>query len=162
MSNAYSFGTGRLMATPKVGDPVQFGTVQDVTIDISFSDKDLRGENLFPVAIARTQGKVSIKAKFAVIDGKLFNNIFFGANATTQGTTTEITLNNMAMGESPDFALSFEANYKGLKQTWLFPRVTANKLGFGYKNEDFTIPDLDMSAYADETGKVLTATFENR
>ena len=68
----------------------------------------------------------------------------------------------MAMGESPDFALSFEANYKGLKQTWLFPRVTANKLGFGYKNEDFTIPDLDMSAYADETGKVLTATFENR
>ncbi|MCL1908960.1 MAG: hypothetical protein FWG12_06290 [Holophagaceae bacterium] len=157
----YSFGAGKLLATPKEGEPIQFGTVQDVTIDVSFSDKDLRGENLFPVAIARTQGKVTIKAKFAVIDGKLFNNIFFGANAVTTETATEITLNNELMGASPDFSLSFENNYRGLKQVWEFPCVTANKLAFGYKNEDFTIPDLDMSAYADETGKVLSVKFQN-
>ena len=158
----YSFGTGKLIATPKIGEPIQFGTVQDVTIDVSFSDKELRGENLFPVAIARTQGKVAVKAKFAVIDGKLFNNIFFGADAITTGNTTELTLNNGLMGASPDFALSFETNYRGLKQTWEFPCVTANKLAFGYKNEDFTIPDLDMSAYADETGKVLVVKFQNQ
>lgn len=156
----YSFGTGKLIATPKVGLPVQFGTVQDVTIDISYSDKELRGERLFPVDIARTQGKVAIKAKFASIDGALFNSIFFGANAVTTGASTEITLNNELMGASPDFALSFETNYKGLKQIWEFPCVTANKLAFGYKNEDFTIPDLDMSAYANENNEVLVLKFQ--
>jgi hypothetical protein len=158
----YSFGTGKLVATPKVGTAAVFGTVQDVTIDVSFSDKDLRGESLFPVDIARTQGKVSIKAKFAKIDGKLFNNIFFGAVAVDTGGTTTLTLNNNLMGEAPEFALSFEANYKGAKQTWAFPKVTANKLGFGFKNEDYTIPDLDMSVYADDSGQVLKVIFENK
>jgi hypothetical protein len=158
----YSFGTGKLIAAPKAGEPAQFGTVQDVTIDISFSDKDLRGEYLFPVDIARTQGKVGIKVKFAKIDGKLFNNIFFGAVAVDNGGATTLTLNNNLMGEAPEFSLSFEAKYKGAMQTWMFPKVMANKLGFSFKNEDYTIPDLDMSAYADDSGEVLKAVFENK
>jgi hypothetical protein len=158
----YSFGTGRLVATPKVGTPAVFGTVQDVTIDISFSDKDLRGEYLYPVDTARTQGKVGIKVKFAKIDGKLFNNIFFGANAVDNGNTTTLTLMNNLMGEAPEFSLRFEAKYKGAMQTWEFPRVTSNKLGFSFKNEDYTIPDLDMSACADDSGEVLKVVFENK
>jgi hypothetical protein len=162
MTQQYGFGTGVLTATTADGGSVQFGTVQDVTIDVSFSDKELRGERLFPVDIARTQGKVSIKAKFARIDGKLFNSIFFGANAVVTSGKTEITLNNELMGSCPVFSLEFENKYQGLIQKWQFPKVTANKLGFAYKSEDFTIPDLDMNAMADDSGKVLVAMFTNQ
>ena len=151
----FSFGTGKLIATPRVGEPAVFGTVQDVSIDISYSDKELRGEDQFPVDIARVTGKVGIKAKFATIDGKLFNNIFFGANAITSGERVKITLNNQPMGATPEFALSFETNYKGAKRTMLFPRVISQKLNLSFKNEDYTIPDLEMSAFADESGKVM-------
>ena len=163
MNQKYSFGTGKLTATPEGGEPVAFGTVQDVTIDVSFSDKELRGERLFPVDVARTQGKVSIKAKFAEIDGKLFNSIFFGAEAVeTVDGMTEITLGNELMGACPVFSLEFENRFQGLVQKWEFPRVTASKLSFAYKNEDYVVPDLDMTAFADGEGRVLVARFTNQ
>ncbi len=82
MSNITSvaFGSGVLIATPSGANatPVQFGTLQDVSIDISFSSKQLFGQYQFPIALARGEGKITGKAKFANIDGPLFNNCFFG------------------------------------------------------------------------------------
>ncbi len=57
MSNITSvaFGSGVLIATPSGANatPVQFGTLQDVSIDISFSSKQLFGQYQFPIALAR-------------------------------------------------------------------------------------------------------------
>ncbi|MCI4680176.1 hypothetical protein K9U39_10970 [Rhodoblastus acidophilus] len=82
MSNTTSvaFGSGVLIATPSGPNatPVQFGSLQDISIDISFSSKQLFGQYQFPIALARGEGKISGKAKFANIDGPLFNNCFFG------------------------------------------------------------------------------------
>lgn len=82
MSNTTSvaFGSGVLIATPSAANatPVQFGALQDVTLDISFSSKQLFGQYQFPIALARGEGKISGKAKFANIDGPLFNSCFFG------------------------------------------------------------------------------------
>lgn len=84
MSNTTSiaFGSGVLIATPSGANatPVQFGAVQDVTLDISFSSKQLFGQYQFPIALARGEGKITGKAKFANIDGPLFNDCFFGQN----------------------------------------------------------------------------------
>jgi hypothetical protein len=44
------------------GPPRQFGIVQDVTIDFDWTDKELWGQNQFPVAIARGQGKITGKS----------------------------------------------------------------------------------------------------
>ena len=82
MSNITSvaFGSGMLIATPSGANatPMQFGTLQDASIDISFSSKQLFGQYQFPIALARGEGKITGKAKFANIDGPLFNNCFFG------------------------------------------------------------------------------------
>jgi len=82
MSNTTSvaFGSGVLIATPSGANatPVQFGALQDVSLDISFSSKQLFGQYQFPIALARGEGKISGKAKFANIDGPLFNACFFG------------------------------------------------------------------------------------
>jgi hypothetical protein len=82
MSNTTSvaFGSGVLIATPSGANatPVQFGALQDVTLDFSFSSKQLFGQYQFPIAFARGEGKITGKAKFANIDGPLYNACFFG------------------------------------------------------------------------------------
>jgi hypothetical protein len=82
MSNTTSvaFGSGVLIATPAGANatPVSFGALQDVSLDFSFSSKQLFGQYQFPIAFARGEGKISGKAKFANIDGPLYNACFFG------------------------------------------------------------------------------------
>lgn len=154
----YRFGTGVLKATPKVGSVANFGTLQDVTIDISYSKKELYGEHQFPVDIVRTSAKVSIKAKYAEINAKQFNDIFLQGAASTVGTTTTIEMTNQLMGSTPYFQLEFENTRDGKKFLVKFYKCSCSKLGLNFKNEDFAIPDADIDAIADETGKVATWT----
>lgn len=83
----YAFGSGLLWGTPlqdssgtaiTTPSPILFGTLQDVSIDISFETKTLHGQNQFPVAVGRGKGKITGKSKFAQINGTLFNSLFFG------------------------------------------------------------------------------------
>ena len=87
MSNntSLAFGSGVLIGTTAAG-PLQFGTLQDVSVDFSFSMKSLMGQYQFPVAVARGAGKASGKAKFANIDGPVLNQIFFGNTPATGQT----------------------------------------------------------------------------
>lgn len=87
----HTFGAGVLFATPlqkadgtaiTVPSPVQFGILQDVTIEDSFENKELYGANQYPVDIGRGKGKVLIKAKFANINAALFNAVYFGQTLT--------------------------------------------------------------------------------
>ena len=77
---AQTDAAGSLLATPT---PIQFGTLQDVSLDVSFENKTLHGQNQFPVAVGRGKGKVTGKAKFAQINGTLLNNLFFGQTLTS-------------------------------------------------------------------------------
>src|SRR5487761_835343 len=83
-----SFGSGALWGerTDVLGSgigPRQFGVLQDIQIEFDWSDKELYGQLQFPVAIARGQGKITGKAKFAQILGLLYSDIFFGAASAT-------------------------------------------------------------------------------
>ena len=87
-----SFGPGVLYGerTDTTGSgigPRQFGLLQDVSLDISFTSKELYGQNQFPAALARGQGKVKGKAKFARINVRLYSDIFFGLTASTTSQT---------------------------------------------------------------------------
>lgn len=79
----YSFGTGCLYIknntlNDSTSAPVQVGVIKDISLDISFDTKELRGSYTFPVDIARAGGKISGKAKFAQISGTLINKIIGG------------------------------------------------------------------------------------
>lgn len=90
----YNFGLGGLYLvdneTPN--QATQVGVLKDVTLDISFDTKELRGSYTFPVDIAKAAGKIEGKAKFAQISGRLINEIIQGtltAGATVIGSNNE-------------------------------------------------------------------------
>jgi hypothetical protein len=80
------FGTGTLLAfntgAGASGDaghtPVTFGGLQDVEIDMDGSVKELHGQNQFPIAVARGKMKITGKAKFADLNAKAYNELFWG------------------------------------------------------------------------------------
>jgi len=152
----YLFGAGKLTATLENGEEAVFGTVQEVGVDISYGAKELYGEHQFPVDIARTQGKISIKAKAAKIDANLFNAVFYQGDVVTAAGTTTVTVSNKLMGSAPVFALKLEVEYKGGEMVMTFPRCISNKLGLAFKSEDHLIPDFDIVAYADDDGRLFT------
>ena len=85
--------------------PIELGGLQDVTVDISFSLKELRGQYQLPLAIARGAEKITGKAKFANISAKAFNDLFFGQTIATGrisvakdevGTGATVTVSNAA------------------------------------------------------------------
>jgi hypothetical protein len=90
-----AFGAGALWGnrTDVTGSgigPDQFGILQDVQIDWDWTTKELWGQYQFPVDIARGQGKITGKAKFARIFGAIFGDLFFGQTpATGQLTVSE-------------------------------------------------------------------------
>jgi hypothetical protein len=80
----FEFGAGTLWGFPAGGNtatnptPMKFGTLQDVSLDISGDVKQLYGQKQFPEAVARGKCKITGKAKFASINGKMLNDLFFG------------------------------------------------------------------------------------
>jgi hypothetical protein len=90
----YSFGSGVLLGTrtdnaPGANiTPVNFGLVQDVTIEETATVKELIGQFQRPVAIARGTIKTTGKAKVARISGLAFANLFYGVTPQTGQVAT--------------------------------------------------------------------------
>jgi len=107
----YSFGSGTLIGvnTTANSTPVNFGGLQDVTLDFSFNLKELHGQYQFPLAVGRGTGKITGQAKFAQVNGLILNSLFFGLSSTVgqlqtafheagtvPGTPYQITVANAA------------------------------------------------------------------
>jgi len=77
----YSFGSGVLFGTRTDitnGTPINFGLVQEVTINESADVKELYGQYNRPVAIARGKIKTTGKAKVARISGIAMASLYYG------------------------------------------------------------------------------------
>lgn len=245
----YLFGSGAAWGTPladaagntiAVPTPQQFMVLQEISLDINFENKMLHGQNQFPVAVGRGKGKVSGKAKWAQVNGGVFNSLFFGQSMTngllsdvydTTGATipatpftitptvpssgtwaadlgvrnasglpmtrvasapasgqysvaagvytfaaadtglkvfinyqytatstsaTKLNVVNQPMGYAPSFKLDLYLPYGGKQLIVTLPKVISTKMALAAKNDDFTVPDLDFEAFADDAGNVLT------
>jgi hypothetical protein len=89
----YSFGIGALIAqrTDTISAaPAQFGTLQEVQLDLSYTIKELTGQFQAPAALARGGLKITGKAKAARINALNFNNIFFGQTLSSGNTLTQL------------------------------------------------------------------------
>lgn len=98
----YSFGTGNLFIIPSGSNPtpIQVGVLKDVSLDISFTTKELRGAYQFPVDVARAGGKIAGKAKTGQISGALINSMLTGATSSA-GTVKGVTAEAGTVGSSP-------------------------------------------------------------
>lgn len=243
----FGFGSGSLygvrtdISNPT---PVQFGTLQEASVDMSFTVKELQGQYQAPVSVARAGQKITGKIKNATIVARNFNDIFFGqtlgsasvlrtvvnegapngtaipttpfqittANGATQvsnlgvvnaatgvqfqrvassptagqysvvestgvytfasadnvsaikvlisytytdtsvTTSGRITAANQLMGAAPVFKLVLGESYNGNGLSLVLYQCIATKLSMTFKNEDFMIPELDFSAFANSAG----------
>ena len=157
-----SFGSGAVWGerTDVTGSgigPRQFGVLQDIEIDFDWTDKELYGQLQFPVAIARGQGKITGKAKFAQILGLLYSDIFFGVTpatgqfavsqleAATVPATTPYTMTPAnAASYNDDLGVSYAASGKR------FNRVTtpsaAGQYSVNFANGVYTFSSADGNA----------------
>lgn len=95
----YQFSSGSLYG---IGNgPRKFGALQDVAVDISFTKKALYGQNQFALTIARGQGKITGKAKFATLNALMLQDLFFNTPVTSTQTITPIFGEAGTVGSSP-------------------------------------------------------------
>lgn len=71
----------------------------------------------------------------------------------TLASAKKITLNNMAMGNTPSIKLQYLSSYKGKRALLELESITSTKLGlFHTKNDDFSVPEIDFHASTDAAG----------
>ena len=103
----FQFGSGTLWGYPVGGNlaanptPIKFGTLQDVSLEISGSLKELYGQNQYAEAVARGKCKIAGKAKFAQIVGKHVNDLFFGQSMTSGQKLTSLDEAQSVPASSP-------------------------------------------------------------
>lgn len=87
MTVARHFGAGVMIGTPAGSNqtPVEFGVLQDISLDFSFTTKPLVGQFQLPVAVGRGVAKVTGKAKFAEMNGPVFSTLFFSSVTPVNG-----------------------------------------------------------------------------
>jgi hypothetical protein len=100
----YSFGSGVLIGTRsdiENATPINFGLVQEVTLDESAGVKELYGQYQRPLAIARGTIKTTGKAKVARISGLAFANLYYGTTPITGQTATSFAEADTVAASSP-------------------------------------------------------------
>jgi len=85
----FVFGSGVLIGTPAGGSPINFGLVQETSLNIATTTKALYGQSNFPVAIGSGTRKLTGKAKMARISGQALGSLFFGMSPSAGSTITQ-------------------------------------------------------------------------
>jgi hypothetical protein len=84
----FAFGSGSMFGIRGTANPTpaRFGALQDGSVDFTASQKELFGEFQFPIAVAAGTAKISGKAKFARMQGRAINDLFFNSTLATGRT----------------------------------------------------------------------------
>ncbi len=85
MGKVYWFGSGNMYFIDRaaaVPTPMKAGTLQEGSFEISFTKKEVSGQNQFPDEIFRADGKVTGKSKMAQVKMGMFAS-FFGQTPVT-------------------------------------------------------------------------------
>lgn len=116
----YAFGSGTLWAVrtdQNTPTPHKFGVLQDVSIDLSYTVKQLFGLYQFPVDVARGTSKITGKAKMGGIQGLLLSDLFFNVNPTTgqtyvaNGESQVVTGNTVSPTNKANFTQDYGVIY---------------------------------------------------
>lgn len=118
----------------------------------------ITGIPMIRVASAPTTGQYTVAAGvyvFAAADVAIL--MFISYEYTAASTSAkQFTVINTAMGYAPTFMAVLSAPFQGKNFHCRLPVCISSKLGLGFKNDDFVIPELDFDAFADASGNVAT------
>jgi hypothetical protein len=90
-----------LIGTPASGSPINFGLVQEVSLNFATTTKALYGQYNFPVAIGSGTRKMSGKAKMARVSGQALGSLFFGLTPSVGGAQTQFGETTTVPSSSP-------------------------------------------------------------
>ncbi len=118
--------------------------------------RDANGIPMTRVASAPITGQYSVSAgvyTFAAADTSklVFINYEYTATSTT---AKNLTVKNLLMGYAPTFSLALSLPFNGKSFYLRLPCVVSSKLSFAAKNDDFSVPEIDLEAFADTNGDV--------
>jgi hypothetical protein len=162
---AYSVGR-RIGVIDEPSGVIAAGTFA-VANPTGFLNQALRDENgypLSPVVGAPQAGQYQVSAAgaytvHASANGKVYKASYSYADAVNGRT---VALVNGLMGLAPQFAIGgYNTEPDGSKAGLYLYAVSLNKLGLAFKNEEFTMPSLDGTAYADAQDRVLDLYLPN-
>lgn len=114
------------------------------------------GVPLTRVVSGPTTGQYSVAAgvyTFAAADTTNVVRISFQYTATST-VAKKLTINNVLMGQAPTFRADLLLPYGGKNFVMTLPSCTGTKFAVATKLDDFTIPELDFSAFADASNNV--------
>jgi hypothetical protein len=86
---------------------------------------------------------------------------FFFTYIYSKVTGTTIVVNNPFMGTTPRFQAVFAETFEEQQVVFTLLNCVASKLMFATKIDDYTIPEMDFSAFANAAGSVGTLSFAN-
>lgn len=117
---------------------------------------DSTGIPLTRVVSGPTTGQYSVAAgiyTFAAADtGKVVRiNYQYTASSTV---AKKLTVSNLLMGQAPTFRADLMIPYGGKQFVLTLPNCVSSKLAIATKIDDFTIPELDWSSFADASNNV--------
>lgn len=145
MANGIVFGIGSVTV-----DGTEVGILQNVSIDMSTSQAELRGGgSLYPVAVVPTERSISGSAEFAKFDGALLAKVIGGTYAT--GT---LTVNDT--DEPIEFVLVLKSPTDGSDISVTLHRCISTSFNMAFAYNDFVKPNFDFSAMATTDGEVMT------
>jgi len=81
------------------------------------------------------------------------------SNASLPAAAKNFALINQPMGYAPVFQVDLMAQMHGKTYYVRFPNAISTKLSRTFKNDDFTIPEMDISCFADSTGHIHYSYF---
>lgn len=82
------------------GTPVNIGFAQEMSIDLSYTTKELYGQDQYPLDVARGTAKTSGKLKAAQVSGIALNAAFFGGSLSA-GILNAVLAENHAVPTTP-------------------------------------------------------------
>jgi hypothetical protein len=91
---------------------------------------------------------------FAAADASAAVLISYTYSSATGGQI--ITINNQLLGTTPTFRSVFYETFNGQQLTMTLNQCTSSKFALQTKLSDFTVPEMDFSAFADAAGIVGT------
>lgn len=115
------------------------------------------------VASGPTAGQYSVAAgvyTFASADNVSGISVLINYTYTvTTAGTQKIVQTNQLLGNTPTFSAQLYSTFQGIPFNLKLNQCVASKLGFATKLDDFTIPELDFSVFADSANNIATWSF---
>lgn len=118
----------------------------------------LAGTNMTRVASAPATGQYSVSGAgvytFAAADVAKGVLISYEYSIASSTTSQLYNISNNLMGYTPTFSALFYNQYAGKTQVLKLTTNVLGKMALPFKNDDFTMTDIDASSFADASGSV--------